>query len=30
MEKAERYKLSVTPAINLREPGGGLFMQLGF
>ena len=30
MEKAERYKLSVTPAINLREPGGGLLLQLGF
>lgn len=30
MEKAERYKLSVTPAINLREPGGGLLVQLGF
>lgn len=29
-EKAERYKLSVTPAINLQEPGGGLFLQLGF
>ena len=30
IEKAERYKLSVTPAINLREPGGGLLLQLGF
>ena len=29
-EKAERYKLRVAPSINLREPGGGLFMQLGF
>lgn len=26
----ERYKLSIAPAINLQEPGGGLFMQLGF
>ena len=34
MEKAEqykdRYKISVAPAINLREPGGGLLVQLGF
>ena len=34
MEKAERYKerykIRVAPAINLREPGGGLFLQLGF
>ncbi len=33
-EKAERYKdrykISVAPAINLREPGGGLLVQLGF
>ena len=33
-EKAERYKdwykISVAPAINLREPGGGLLMQVGF
>ena len=34
MEKAEqykdRYKISVAPAINLREPGGGLLVQFGF
>ncbi|OWU99546.1 hypothetical protein [Fibrobacter sp. UWR2] len=34
MEKAERYKdrykISIAPAINLQEPGGGLFLQLGF
>jgi hypothetical protein len=34
MEKAEqykdRYKISVAPAINLQEPGGGLLVQLGF
>ncbi len=29
LDKAERYKLRVTPAINLREPGGGLFVQFG-
>jgi len=29
-EKADLYKLRVAPAINLREPGGGLLLQLGF
>ena len=26
----ERYKISIAPTINMREPGGGLFMRLGF
>ena len=29
-EKANRYRLNIMPAINLREPGGGLLLQLGF
>lgn len=29
-KKAESWKLRVTPAINFMEPGGGLFIQLGF
>jgi len=29
-EKAEKWKLRVTPTINFNEPGGGLFLQLGF
>ncbi|MCR5378117.1 MAG: hypothetical protein K6E57_04045 [Fibrobacter sp.] len=30
MEKAERYKISIAPAINLREPDGGLLLHVGF
>ena len=29
-EKANRYRLNLMPAINLREPGGGLLLQMGF
>ena len=29
-EKAEKWKLRVTPTINFNEPGGGLLLQLGF
>jgi hypothetical protein len=29
-EKANRYRLNIMPAINLREPGGGLLLQVGF
>ena len=29
MEKAERYKIGIAPAINLREPGGGLLLHVG-
>ena len=29
-EKAEKWKLRVTPTINFNEPGGGLLFQLGF
>ena len=29
-EKSKKWKLRITPAINLREPGGGLLLQLGF
>lgn len=30
MEKAERYKIGIAPAINLREPDGGLLLHVGF
>ena len=29
-EKSKKWKLRITPAINLREPGGGLLLQVGF
>lgn len=29
-KEAERFKLNVAPMINFNEPGGGLFLQLGF
>ena len=29
-EKAEKWKLRITPTINFNEPGGGLLLQLGF
>ena len=28
--ESERFKFRVSPTINFSEPGGGLFMQLGF
>lgn len=29
-KKYEKWKLRIMPVINLREPGGGLLLQLGF
>lgn len=29
-ENADRFRLRIAPSIDLREPGGGVFMQLGF
>jgi hypothetical protein len=29
-EREKAWKLRLSPAINLQEPGGGLLLQLGF